>query len=209
MRVNGIIYGTDDVISSNKKGTTYSQLMHIVDFFPSLLSAAGIDYRDYVNNLDNFDGIDHWNGLSFDEPNDPYFEYRSNLYYGGLDPLIEAGYRDKWMKLFNVSGGFPDGYCCSQGQSMNISMLEKEYQDKIRNLSMIYAPEEAELYNIQNDPNETDNIRILHPLSVIELWNAIVGIESTAVPPVPSANCPSAPHPIDPVINIGIWIPWC
>ena len=101
MRVNGILYGTPDLIATSRGGTTYSQLMHIVDWYPSLLSAANIDYEDYIDDLSTFDGIDHWDGLSTEQPSDRYFAYRNNLYYGGTKPLVEAGYRYEWFKLFN------------------------------------------------------------------------------------------------------------
>ena len=210
MRVNGILYGTADQILPNKSGTTYEQLMHIADWHPSLLSAAGIDYKDYIDDLTTFDGIDHWDGLSVDNPEDKYFEYRKNLYYTPLEPIIDAGYRSEWMKLFNTTGGFPDGYCCEQTGLGYVDGVNGTNMTKKGYGGRIFPDEFVELYNLETDLYEEVNVRVLHPVMVQELWNEMNEIESTAMDPVVADNnCPDPPHPIDPVIDIGIWIPWC
>eukprot|EP01084_Bolivina_argentea_P010498 19555_1 len=212
MRVNGILYGTEDVISRNKVGTTYTQLMHMVDFFPTLLTAAGIDYTQHIKNDVPFDGIDHWEGLSKDyNPIDQYFHYRDNLYYTPTTPFVNAGFRERWYKLYNGTGGNPDAYCCDQ----NIGATQIGFKTKGQNFSMQLNESVMDigpfaLFQLEEDPYEYWNITDEHLERVAFLFNRMRVLEETAVPVIqPDPTCGDATHPIDPDLDIGIWEPWC
>jgi len=211
-RVNCIVYGTENLIAAQNIGTTYEQLMDVADLFPTLLSAANIDYKQYIADADDvpFDGIDHWQGLSEYHPlprNDAHFAYRQNLYYS-TSGLRNSALRSFWMKLFpDGSGGEPDGYCCNQNyhlKKMNDSKIFLNQTNKVK--------VNAALYNLQIDPNEYVDVALDNEGIVNELLFKTNQIEQTALPAVENdPNCPNSPAnpPIDPVLGIPYWEPWC
>eukprot|EP01083_Nonionella_stella_P220317 788385_1 len=105
VRVTSTFWATNDLYSSDViKGTKYSQLFHVVDWYKTLLSAAVIDLHSI--NTTNLDSIDHWNNLIGKEnENDKYFGVRDNVYLGWDSSMKYIGFRKGWLKIFNGTGG--------------------------------------------------------------------------------------------------------
>eukprot|EP01084_Bolivina_argentea_P120085 212869_1 len=85
-RLTSFIYGTPDLIPTQLRGTNYTQLMHTIDWYATLLEAAGIDINSSVNH--SVDSLSQWKGIIGDESvigNDKYFAIRDFIWYGYND----------------------------------------------------------------------------------------------------------------------------
>jgi len=83
-RVTAWIWATPDIIPRTNNpviGGNYTQLMHLVDWMPTILEAANISHT-FPDSL-ALDGVSHWKGLqNGNNVKDKYFEFRDNVYYG-------------------------------------------------------------------------------------------------------------------------------
>ena len=85
--------------------------MHIVDWLPTLVSAAGIDINHVTELNYTLDGVDHYQGIIGNvtsENNNNLF--RDTLYYGlcTVPYLKYDAVQYKGYKLVNQSGGSPN-----------------------------------------------------------------------------------------------------
>lgn len=111
-------------------GTITRQTGHIIDFFPTLLEAAGIIYPDSLNGkttqpLDGHSLMPVWEGKERQEP---------DYFMSGWTERFRM-YREKEWKIVKVNG------------------------------------EDWELYNLKNDPTETENLAEKYPEIVDRLVN--------------------------------------
>ena len=201
-RVTSWFYGTKDIISKDNEniGGNYSQLMHIVDWMPTILEAANISYK-FKPGLE-LDGVSHWKGLinGNNGYKDKYFNFRNNIYYGydDNDNPKNVGYRYEWYKIFNSSGGNPNEWSPND----NASTVCNEYfsQNKVSNIP---------LYNISIDYAERYDISTENQDLVNELINKMHAVQASGIPQAKDdKNCPSITHPTYPVVG-QVWEPWC
>ena len=198
-RVTSLIWGTKDIIPYTQRGMDYTQLMHISDWFPTILNAANID----INNINlnyNLDGISHWNGIigNYSSNIDPYFEYRNDIYYGyEVDPLFKfIGYRYGWYKILNDSGGFPMFW---------YPPPELNHKIILNNPNVSVIP----LFNLYDDPNEYYDISLNNQNIVQQLNAQMIAIKQTGIPQsVGETGCPNQTFPVYPVVG-GVLLPWC
>merc|ERR1712228_368469 len=170
-RVTGIVWGTKDVIPESVRGGEYTQLMHISDWYPTILAAAGIDEHSLNLNY-SFDGINHWNGIVGNyNKTDLFFAFRKNLYYGyDVSPLFgNIAFRSEWMKVLNGSGGNPRGWYKPPELSVDVHI---ENDDPIQPYP---------LYNLQSDPNEYHDITENNTNIVDQLLQQMIQIKETGV----------------------------
>eukprot|EP01084_Bolivina_argentea_P102815 184180_1 len=204
-RLTSFIWTTDDIISDkNLRGGNYSQLMHISDWYPTLIEgAAGISLSKLNYSLD---GVNQWNGIIGKEntSKDEYFYFRDYIYYDhnieNHKPSNNSAYRKRWNKIFNgTGGGNPDenGWVKPPGVAVMYD------NDNVTNM--------MPLYNISNDPYEYNDISANYSDLVQQLYSEMEQIFKSAPyyphPPVDN-SCPKVTHPNNSVVG-PVWQPWC
>eukprot|EP01084_Bolivina_argentea_P025305 47050_1 len=211
-RLTAFIYGTPDIIPSDLRGKNYSQLMHTVDWYATFLEAAGIDVNKSINHT--IDSKSQWKGILGDKNaigNDKYFAFRDFIWYGydtsanSFVNYANIGYRYKWNKLINGTGGGNNGHV----QPPQCSYESCEYSDVVVNYTLIGAKKSYPiLYDLENDPYEYHNITKNNSELVEQLEEMMYDMEATGVPQLQNdTNCPPITHPNSSVG--GIWAPWC
>ncbi len=111
IKVDSFIYSSG-LIDDEFVGTTYSNLMHISDWFPTVLSLAGIEYT--APSGYELDGFDHSDSM-FDDADAPRSLLLHNMYYnftngGSHDDFssnVQFAIRNKKYKLVHT---YDDGY---------------------------------------------------------------------------------------------------
>ena len=214
-RVTAWIWATPDLIQRENNpsiGKNYTQLMHLVDWLPTLLEAANISYT-FPDGL-KLDGVSHWKGLiNGNNYNDKYFNFRDNIYYGfdDNDNPKNVGYRKKWNKIFNRTGGNPNTWSPDDDEKdviysgMELWEYCPEYIDKIKLNANISIP----LYNLSSDYAERHDISDSNQDIVNQLLDEMHSLQATGVPQAKDdPNCPPLTHPTYPTVG-EIWEPWC
>ena len=201
---------------------TYDGLVHVVDWMPTLLNAAGIDSSKL--NIE-FDGINLWdtllkriNGIKLTS-NDTT---RDEVYYGTNNPCDDVwivnntGIRIGDMKYLNISGGKPRGWYPPPGTNTNtktnINMIgiDSDARNSVSdNNNTIYG----QLYNLSSDGNESMDVSSMYPDIMQQLFTRLNQIQETGNPmAVTDENCTitnvSAILPTDPIVGL-YWVPWC
>ena len=213
-RLTSAVWATSNIISSKKRGTIYTQLMHVVDWYKTILDAAGIDFDSLRFNY-TLDSVSQWQGLKKieNEPDDDqYFAYRDTLWYNYATGIWNkdfvgfnnTGFRYKWNKIINGSGSYKSG-----GDGWYKPNLEQD--GNVYNVG-IEMDEKYQLYDIEDDPNEYDNIMNVtgeNNETFINVLNKMVQLENTMRPQmINDMNCP----PFGPQNNsvVGpVYMPWC
>jgi arylsulfatase A-like enzyme len=118
-RATAFIYGS----MLSKTGYTNSNLMHGVDWLPTLMHVAGKDVNDTT-----LDGINQWNSLSQNGS-----AVRDTIYYGFNDPLQNTAIRvDNW-KLHFADGGIPNNWVplpTLHDQKQEETVKQTDYQEQ-------------------------------------------------------------------------------
>lgn len=196
-----------------KTNSTYN-LMHVVDWLPTIYRLAGGN----TSNLKNIDGVDQWNAiLNLTEARD---EVLLNI-----DPVWkqEALILGDFKIIFgDISGGKYDGWYpppqVSQMSQSHSNNPDIDYgQDflswkgtvncgpKPKNASENCQPEKAPcLFNIKNDPCEYNNLAPALPSLVTKLQERINFYRSTMIPPGNKSIDPKG----NPQLHGGVWGPW-
>eukprot|EP01083_Nonionella_stella_P179847 639653_1 len=204
-RVTAWLWATPDIIDRSVAtiGKNYTQLMHLVDWMPTILEAANINYT-FPSGLE-LDGVSHWKGLTTGNSfEDKYFHFRNDVYYGYDDFCTpkNVAYRYQWYKIFNSTGGNPNSWSPKGGITETVS----EYgvcSGFNGDLSSI------PLYNLSDDYAERHDISQLNEDLVTELVHQMHVFQATGVPQASSdKNCPNITHSVYPVVG-KVWEPWC
>ena len=213
--MTGFVWGTPDVVdySKVKRGSNYTQLMHIVDWYPTFMEAAGIKFDD--TGIDYpFDGVSQWKGIMGNVTSTGYYktDFRDTVYYGlsttpylKYDAMQFAGY-----KLINTSGGGPSGWSPRPKDTVPFGMsyeeMMAEYEDPGDGLD---GDTKWLLFNIEKDPTERHEISGNNTNLVWAMSQAMEKIKEDRVPQnVADPNCPKQTFLKDP--NVGnVYHPWC
>ena len=153
------------------------RLIHVTDWLPTLLFAAGFDKK--VNGID---GINQWNALLHNQETGPRKEMLYNIDPGRTGTkFINAGIRYKDMKLLvgDPGAGQPSGwvpppkvtnFLCQQ-----ISDMEDHFFPK--------GKKYARLFNLTSDPYEKKNLAKKNPDIVKDLKERLAKYFASMIKP--------------------------
>ena len=221
--MRSFIWATEDILQNETlRGGNYTQLMHIADWYPTVVSGiAGIEIPKLNYTLD---GVNQWKGLIGTEKDDiysePYFYYRDFIYYDhNIDNQVPgpySAYRKRWNKVINGTGGDasesgwnppPMGMDYNYDYKM-ITNMSNDMND-VGGVPLL-------LYNISLDPyekNEISNQSKNNQELVQQLYQEMLTIFESAPNgfypnPPEDESCPPLVHPNDSVVG-PYWVPWC
>uniref|UniRef100_A0A0B7A305 Sulfatase N-terminal domain-containing protein n=2 Tax=Arion vulgaris TaxID=1028688 RepID=A0A0B7A305_9EUPU len=196
-----------------KQGYVNSNLMHVVDWLPTIYNLAGGNPSD----LQNIDGIDQTDVILKNAATnrtevllniDP-IDKNEALIFGDYKIIfgdISGGQYDGWYKppqFYQYSNVDLNSADCDQ-EDVHLPVIV-DCGQKPEYASVNCQPEEAAcLYNIREDPCEYNNLAESLPNVVAELQERINVYRSTMIPP--------GNKPIDPAgypqFHGGVWQPW-
>ncbi|XP_071089844.1 arylsulfatase J-like [Haliotis cracherodii] len=192
-RAVGFVYGK----MLKHKGTVNNELIHVTDWFPTLVGVAG----GTTHGTKPLDGFDQWTTIS-EGGKSPRKEILHNidplthpmgqkLYNNTFDTRIRAAIRVGNWKL--ITGNPGDGSWTPPPHLNKEVIVEKE--DAAKNLW---------LFDIAHDPTEHVDLSSTNQGVVKNLLARLAHYQSTAVPPV----YPPADPKSDPKLHGGVWGPW-
>lgn len=146
-------------MSDAVRGTQYDSIMHVSDWFPTMLDIAGITYTPAAGH--EFDGVSQF-GSMIGITTSPRTYMLYNIYYNVLEESFNlnlnapVAIRNSKYKLVH---GYPD---TDQGYYYNFSVPLDDDTDMSsgscpQSLAMRGAYSKM-LYNLEEDPNETTNL---------------------------------------------------
>ena len=182
---------------ARQSGTVNNDLMHVTDWFPTLLGLAGAN----TSGLD-VDGFDVWSSISNGDPS-PRTEILHNI-----DPLrLLRGSRLNISQFDNrVFAAIRVGdWKLITGNQFNGSWIAPPEDPTCQSISDP-DPESKNiwLFDLSSDPEEKTDLFDLRQDIAVEMLNKLVYYEATAVSvryPMPDPNC-------DPQLYGGAWGPW-
>ena len=206
----GFIHG----MMLNVQNRVNMELMHISDWYPTLMSAAQCSMMSGTQPLD---GYDQWQSINAKTKSprtellhniDPYHHrtFTSKLNFShirmGFDISVNAGIRvgdwklltgsqgdDRWIKPAEANND--DYSTIDEVESMNFSI--EQYQARL-----------VQLFNIKYDPYERVEVSGLYPDVVNELLTKLAKYNATAVP----VSYPPNDFNASPKKHGGFWQPW-
>lgn len=183
-----------------KPGRQSTQLMHISDWVPTLLSAAGQKVNDK-----ELDGIDMWSSLSNGGPS-PRKEVLLNIdHERGIYALRRGRYK---LILGTTYNGDWDGWYPPEGDTSSTRTEERATSicgpvPKVRT-TCCQPMRSACLFNVEKDPCEYSNLADDKPEVVQRLMNRLKAVNATVMPP---RNVPADPRG-SPRLHGYAWTPW-
>lgn len=136
------------------------EMMHTVDWYPTLLGLAGADLSGQKQQQP-LDGMDMWQTISAGKPS-PRKTVLMNT-----TPAKGAIRVEEWKLILN--GGVPDD--------------NDENDNKKAKKAQAQSAKSVELYNLKEDPSERNNLATMNPLKVQELRKAYDQYARQAIPP--------------------------
>ena len=203
--------------ASNPNVIPNYEMIHISDWYPTLLSAAQCQMMPGTQPMD---GYDQWKTISNYEASsrseillniDPLFTpmYSSNSKTKsvrmGFDTSVHAGIRVGEWKLLTGEQG--DDRWIVPPESHD---GDPQIEDFELNKSGFYPgvqqsnAKQVQLFNIKYDPYERVEVSDLYPAIVDELLIKLAKYNATAV----SVSFPPDDHRADPKLHGGFWQPW-
>lgn len=210
VRSTGFVHGK----MLQRKGVKCEGLLHITDFFPTLINLAGgtFDPRNPIS----VDGFDVWNTISLGEPS-PRTEILLNIdpnaslpgiYQGkglriGSMKLLMNVPNITWFKPPELGGVFPEEF-------MSNGMITEERDEEvlkelIENYLANAGKVNVALYNITADPEERHDLSQLLPDVVKEMKKRMEYYDHSAVPALFKGPDEDA---LKEAQKNGIWGPW-
>jgi len=194
--LHGIGFVSSPHLKQHVKGSMSTELIHITDWYPTLLHLAGSNVTK-----DGLDGYDQWNtinngGLSERKELlhniDPVYSQKGHrLYPNRFDTRIRAAIRVGDWKLITGDPGDGRWFPLPNKYSNITDDLSKDKQN-------------LWLFDIQNDPNEHKDLSKLRPDKVKLLLERLSAYNATAVP----CRNPDADPNAAPSKHGGAWGPW-
>ncbi|XP_046580313.1 arylsulfatase B-like [Haliotis rubra] len=189
----GFVYG--DMLKN--KGTVNNQLIHVSDWFPTLVGVAGGN----TNGTKPLDGFDQWKTIS-EGGASPRKELLHNidiltqpkgakLFNNTFDTRIRAAIRVGDWKL--ITGDPGNGSWIPPPHLSKEAVMDKD--DKAKNLW---------LFDIAKDPNEHNDLSASQSDIVKKLLDRLEYYQKTAIAP----RYPDPDPKCDPKLHGGVWGPW-
>nr|XP_040035439.1 arylsulfatase I [Gasterosteus aculeatus aculeatus] len=192
-----------------KKGTVSRDLIHVSDWYPTLLGLAGAPRSRH-----GLDGHDMWGTISEGlpcprteilynidpvsrRPGEPYDKALVLNGFGIWDTAVRAAIRAGNWKL--LTGNVGDGDWIPP-QALPVGPERWHNLEKRRNK----LGKSVWLFNITSDPYERSDLAEAHPEVVKHLLRRLAEYNQTAVMPRNPPDDPLA----DPELHGGVWRPW-
>ncbi|XP_067057176.1 arylsulfatase B-like [Acropora muricata] len=210
VRSTGFVHGK----ILERKGAKCDGLLHISDFFPTLINLAGGTF-DPQNPIP-VDGFDAWNTISRGDPSprteillniDPDSSLPGNfqgkaLRMGSMKLLMNVP-NTTWFKPPELGGVFPEKILSngSIAEEKDEQVLESLWENYLANGERL----EVALFNITADPNERHDLSQELPDVVKKMIERMKYYEDSTVPPLFKGADPNA---LKEAQKNGIWGPW-
>ena len=144
--------------------------------------------------------MNQWDGIIGKTMDDPYFEYRDNVWIGyevstqsDLKDYNNTAFRYKWYKIINGTGGKPYGWYPPPGDGKDIKGVDVGLEHYV--------------FDLENDPFEHNNIT--NDTLLEKLYSMMITMEKNGVPQAQvDTNCPQIVHPNNSAVG-PYWWPWC
>jgi len=202
----GFVHG--NMLKLTSENATNHGLMHISDWYPTLLSATQCPL---MNGTQPLDGVDQWKTISenakttrteilhnidpmyssFDQTKD------TETIRMGFDTSVHAAIRVGDWKLLTGDQGFDD-WVKPPEWDIPVTLKNKHQTNEQVNEKLI------QLYNVKEDPSERKEISALYPAIVDELLLKLAEYNSTSVP----VQFPRRDFNADPKYHQNFWQPW-
>nr|XP_006822099.1 PREDICTED: arylsulfatase B-like [Saccoglossus kowalevskii] len=181
VRAVGFVYG--DLLPRHSRGTENTGLMHITDWFPTLITLAG--GNPHVGK--KLYGVDQWNMITgedksgrddvlitLEEDNKAGAPYRTGIYKNNaFDITTHAAIKmGKWKLLTGPIGG-PSDWVKPQEINSDHRIVEDRDFDATRMVR---------LYNIEDDQTETTDLSEINQHIVIEMLAKLHNFSKQSVP---------------------------
>jgi len=181
------------------RGTVNSGLMHVSDWFPTILALAGYNPAGL-----NFDGFDIWKSISNGEPSprkeilhniDPVEPKRgSRLNVGQFDNRVRAAIRvSNWKLITGNPSKHENGWIAPPEDTDHHSIPDPDPESK-----------NIWLFDINKDPTEKTDLFDSHRDIAVDMLNKLAEYQATAVP----ARYPPDDPRCNPKYHNGFWGPW-
>jgi len=154
-----------------RPGTVSTELIHITDWFPTFVRAAGGEPQE----LEGLDGLDQWDTLTKDSPS-PRIEMVYNIDPGcsfgnGPGGAIRVGS----FKLIRGDPGTPDGWIPPDSVEDDESGNDGGCSGP--------NPQQLLLFDLDNDPTEKENLALARPNITTYLEQVLDNYRAGMVPP--------------------------
>ncbi|XP_025086971.1 arylsulfatase B-like [Pomacea canaliculata] len=181
--------GTGFVYSRNlfkQTGIIHDGLMHAVDWFPTIMSLVGGQTPPGI------DGVSQWESILNGSPS-PRYDFVYNI-----DQILQnSAIRNGDWKLIQGSPGTWNDWYPVPGVDSDDSVTP-DYTK--------FAPDDYQLYNIKEDPEERNDVKSLYPDVLVAMQLRLAQWLNTEVPP----NFPGPDPAANPARYGGAWSPgWC
>jgi len=193
----------------NRQGEISNNLMHVTDWLPTFISAAGGNLDELLNEQ-SIDGIDQWASL-LGNTESPRTEMIYNIDPGSRNSkefFIHAGIRVNEMKLLLGNPGQPDRAIPVE----EVIEMDEALEEQLNYLLHLFASTDipcplVRLYNLTADPNEQHNLAKEMPEHVELLTERLQPYFDTMLAPHVAKQVPEGNPNLE---NGGFWGPgWC
>ena len=189
---------------SNPNSRTNNQLIHVSDWYPTLLHAINCPAKSGTQSLD---GFDQWKTIATyaESPRtellhniDPLKSTKASHIIKGFDTSVQAAIRVGDWKLLTGDPGFDEWVKPPELDNIMTTLKKNVIRKSNSSSNMI------QLFNIKHDPNERTEVSADHPDIVEQLLEKLAKYNSTAVPVYYPQSDPNA----NPKMHGGFWKPW-
>ncbi|XP_075211571.1 arylsulfatase B-like [Lycorma delicatula] len=210
----GGVRGVGLIWSNKTISGVSSELMHITDWLPTLLSAANNDlWNNDDNLLDKIDGFNQWPSFLYGEPsnrtevlhNIDDIHGNAALTVGDWKYINGTNYNGQWDGWYGPSGRSDEPYKIELVKDSFVGIVMKEIDRPLDSSELILETrseatincskknselhthcnplESPCLFNIREDPCETNNLANRFPNILSHLSSIVKKFNKTAVPP--------------------------
>ena len=192
------------------------QLIHVSDWYPTLLTASGCSA---IPGTQSLDGYNQWEAITKDVKSprleilhniDPLFSKARGKFRMGFDTSVHAGIRVGDWKLLTGNPGFsrwvkpPEEQDTAVKFSPGLSITNHVYNEIQSFSKFSNRAKLVQLFNIKYDPYERMELSDIYPDLVNEMLLKLSKYNSTAVP----VYYPPDDAKADPKLHGGFWEPW-
>ncbi|KAK7099015.1 hypothetical protein V1264_003219 [Littorina saxatilis] len=195
--------GTAFVYSKNlfqNKGTVHKGMMHAVDWFPTMMTAAGGSPPPGI------DGVSQWESLTTGSPSPrSEFVYNMDAIEDGQKPAFHAAIRSGDWKLMQGPAGMGPAGIPYNGW-YPVPGVDGEQEEFDESAVEDPGPDDYQLFNIKEDPTEHHDVKDKYPDVLAKMKARLAEWRQTMVP----ANFPENDPAANPEHYGGTWTPgWC